>query len=278
MKAAILTILSILLILFPALTLEYVDKYQLDTIEAEIQTNGIINLGSGDYINAMTGNKTTLITNEIDDLLDNIGFPPLSPRPIPALDKNTIMVKFSGFKSGIWNYTVNLNNTNVAYVLDWNITPGFMADTVFTVMNYTTHNLTSYDALIVDYDVKHKEWGLFFNNPDYIYGWLPFNFYGLPVDNDTLVIPISTELKLQLLSYPDTLIWSYFNLLNYTQPLYSWSIEIADTTNIFSVKPLILTEVILISIIIPSFIALLFSTDAIDIAIGNKKTNGGNNE
>lgn len=264
----ILALLSIALLLMPAITIHLIDEFQLDKLEIVIGDQGISAIQSGNFITTVEPDKFASAP-EIDDLLDNLGYPPLAPRPLPALDKNTLLLRFSGFKSAIWNYTKAAGDINTYVTTTYDVGGFGNADTSFSLMNFTTHNLTNYNALIFTTTATHGEFGLFFNNNDFFFAWLTVNFYGLG-ENGSFVMPISQELKLHLLSEPDQRIWTYFNLLNYSQLAFTFSIELADTSGIFSIEPLTQIVIILAFVLFIMSVFTFFTLDGADITLGQK--------
>jgi len=270
-KKSGLAILSIVILLLPVISMYYIDQYQLTTIEFEIEENGYTSIGSGEYLHAWITHPKHLLV-EVDSALLNYGFAPSPLFPIGDADRNTMYIRDSGQRAGIYNYTKPIGDNNLFVAPNYNIGI-FQANGVLVYMNFTTHNLSKYSAIIFNTTATHGDIGFYLNNPDSTYQWIVFNDVGIKLDNTTWLIPISNEYKLQMLSYQDRNIWVYFWDLNITDLVLDFSIELTDTSGIFTIQPFELNLISMAFILTIMAIFTVFITDGVDIITGKKARN-----
>ncbi len=260
-----LAIMSIFTLTFPAIALYVVDTYQIDTIQHEIEENGVAAIGSGIYHNTNPDGQN-LTQQEYLDLQWSMG---------SIFGKLWITNEGDTFthKTGTlqWDKKDNLtiiDNTNYALHDDYK-TPAITGTHVFYWTNLTNYYVANnLDALIINWTATHGEWGVHF-----VLGTGSGTTSNIQlsdkskVDNDTYVFILTPSLKAQLLTQIDNRVWLYATNLNHSDLDYSWSIEEADTSGIFSIQPLVLTQIIFLFIVVIMGIFTLFATDTIDIKI-----------
>lgn len=269
-SVGMLAIMSILTVMLPAIALYYVNEYSLNTLEIAVEHGEFSSMHSGEFINVFEQNKT-MSTVEIFDVLRTIGWAPISIGILPTVDQETILARNQGWLEGIGDYVTTFNNTNYALFPSYYIgePPGGNADWVLHRLELTTHNITKYNALIINSNDTHGDIGFVFPHVTGMYYPIyDIAYNSVSIDNDTYLVGIPNQVKLELLALPDKPVWLYYWDLNLTDVDYTFSIEIADTSGIFTIEPLILTMIILLFISTVLTIFTAFYTDFIDIKFG----------
>ena len=269
MKTQLLAIFSMAMLVFPAVTLYYVDAYQIDTIQLEIESAGLQTLQTGDYYN--TNPDANVISSSDNNNLQWSTGSILSKLWID-MHGDTYHHRTLGYK---WEKKENItivDNVNFVDQYDYDASGGVTGDYVFYWLNLTNHYMANnIDALIINWTASHGEWGLHF-----IWGTGSGTTTNTQMDeksyigNNTYVFTFTPSFKNQLLANQDNRVWLYATGLNLTDLSYSFSVERADTSGLFSISPMILTQIIFLFILTVSGIFTLFATDTIDLKIDRR--------
>ena len=258
-----LAIMSIFTLTFPAIALYVVDTYQIETIQHSIEEDGISALHTGEYYNSLENWQTSDI-EDFKDLQYSLGFALIQIGL--GVDYDTAFTHIPTNRLHMRNNVTRGGNDNYFLTDDYIIAP--VANNVYHWLNITAHELANnVDALIINSTSSHASMSI------YIVHGHSTTSTGTDLTeitntgNDSYVLIIPPSVKTDILAKPEGEVWLHYANINISDIGYSFSVERADTSGLFSISPLILTEIIFLFIVVIMGIFTLFTTDTIDIKI-----------
>lgn len=263
----LLAILSILMLLIPAITLYGVDAYSLDIIETDLSADWA-NMGTGEYLNSYEEEKNTVYARAVYTAFTG-------QSKLPFLQQHdTIRLRwiFPALELGINANT--LDNTNL--VLDNHEVASAQADWSFYLLDERVYNVSDMDALKIttslnsDYQPTTARWGLTWVDE----GTLTFQTYyytdAIPsTSNGTFFFPISLATKLNMLAGDDgRLMFFYYTPAGTTdEEDFDFKIEIMERIDSQSISPIIILKIILGAWLVVGILMTAFATDVFDVKV-----------
>lgn len=210
-----------------------------------------------------------LESEQLNITLVNLMIHGSAPLEISESNNDTV-VYHSQNHYGFTNDVTVVSDVNYAIVNLTELTP-FDTDSVWHMVDVTTHELATHDFITILSDADHLLWGFVYWDGIGEGHTIEHAHVNMP-QNNTVAFIFDIGARQDLLSVPDTEVFILFQALDITDESYSFKVGLYDLSNtVWAWDDQQLYSVSIAGSIVVLTVALAFNTDTFDIRIDRKR-------